>query len=435
VVSGFVSAAAIVIALSQLGTLLGLRLDATHDVVALLGSAARRIGDVHATTALLGIGSVVALLLLRRVAPRLPATLVVVVLSTLVVALLRLNEHGVAIVGAVPQGLPVLAIPPIDTAALLALLPAAVTISFVGFVESFAVAKAIADKERYELDANRELVGLGLANLGSALVAAIPVTGGFSRTAVNHGAGARTPLASLVTAALITLTLLFFTPLFYYLPSAVLAGIVIVAVSGLVDLAEPARLFRLKPIDGWTLTLTFAATLFIGIESGILIGVAFSLLVFVWRSAYPHTAELGYLSTLDAYRNVQRYPEAERYEGTLILRIDASLYFANMAFLTNLMDVYTADRSALRYVIFDFSAVNDIDAVALHTLEGLTASLASRGIEVHVAAMKGPVRDLTARAGWPLHFGGRIEHLSVAHAVATLGLRSAPSTAKRAASA
>ena len=425
VVSGFVSAAAIVIGLSQLGNLLGLRLAATHDVFTLLADAARRVGDVQPATAALGIGSVAALLLIRRLAPRFPGALLVVVLGTLIVYALDLHERGVSIVGSVPQGLPSLTLPVIGIDALLALLPAALTISFVGFMESFAVAKAIAEKERYPLDANRELVGLGLANLGAAFVATIPVTGGFSRSAVNYGAGARTQLASIITAALVTLTLLFFTPLFYYLPNAVLAAIVIVAVSGLIDVKEPRRLFRLKPVDGWTLALTFAATLTIGIEQGILIGVAFSLLVFVWRSAYPHTAELGYLPHLGAFRNVRRYPEAERYPGTLILRVDASLYFANMEFLTNLMSAYVAERDDLRYVLFDFSAVNDIDAVALHTLEGLTARLASRGIEVHIAAMKGPVRDLTARAGWPLRFGERIRHLSVGHAVEALGLRPA----------
>jgi sulfate permease, SulP family len=429
VVSGFVSAAAIVIALSQLGPLLGLRLDATQGVVPLLASALARIGDVDGVTAALGVGSIAILLLLRRVLPRLPGPLLVVVLGTLVAFAFDLGGRGVSIVGTVPQGLPGLALPVIGLDTLSALLPAALTISFVGFMESFAVAKAIASKEGYEIDANRELVGLGVANLGAGAFATMPVTGGFSRSAVNYGAGARTPLASLVTAALIVLTLLFFTPLFHFLPHAVLAAIVIVAVIGLVDLAEPARLFRLKPVDGWTLVLTVVATLTVGIEAGILLGVAFSLLVFVWRSAYPHTAELGYLPRLGAYRNVQRYEEAERYPGTLILRVDASLYFANMAFLTNLMSRYLAERPELRYVLFDFSGVNDIDAVALHTLEGLTASLTSRGIEVHVAAMKGPVRDLTARAGWPLRFGGRIEHLSVAHAVTALGLEREAATA------
>jgi sulfate permease, SulP family len=426
VISGFVSAAAVVIGLSQLGNLLGLRLDSAHGVFPLLWDALRQVDAIHVPTAALGLTGIAALLGLRRLWPRFPGALVVVTAGTLATHALDLAGAGVSTVGAVPAGLPTLTLPSLEPGALAALLPAALTIAFVGFMESIAVAKAIAHKEGYALDANRELAGLGLANLGAAVVAAFPVTGGFSRTAVNYGAGARTPLATLVTAALVTLTLLFFTPLFASLPHAVLAAIVIVAVSGLIDLREAARLFALKRVDGWTLVITFAATLTVGIETGILVGVATSLLVFVWRSAYPHTAELGYLPRLDAFRNVTRYPEAQRFPHTMILRVDASLYFANMAFLTTMVTSRLDQRPDTRTVIFDFSGVNDIDAVALESFEELTAALASRGVEVHVAAMKGPVRDLVARAGWALRFGARFDHLSVAHAVRALGLQRSP---------
>jgi SulP family sulfate permease len=231
---------------------------------------------------------------------------------------------------------------------------------------------------------------------------------------------------------LVILTLLFFTPLFYYLPNAVLAAIVMFAVYSLVDFREPVRLFKVKKADGWTLLITFAATLLIGIEQGILVGVALSLVLFIWRSAYPHTTEIGYLPEVDVFRNVNRYPETQTFPNTLIARIDRSLYFANTAFWENWLNDATLNRPDLRYLILDFSAVNDVDAVALETLEDLIVSLRKQDVKVHIAAMKGPVRDVVEKAGWPQKFGSDISHLSVQHALKNLGMweeaESAPRT-------
>ena len=178
----------------------------------------------------------------------------------------------------------------------------------------------------------------------------------------------------------------------------------------------------IKPIDGWTLILTFAATLILGIDTGILVGAAFSLLVFIWRSAYPHTAELGYLEGEKVFRNLRRYPEAKRYSNALIARIDASLYFANMAFLETRLTNALADRENLKYIILDFSAVNDMDAVALETLENRMDELAKLGIETHLVNVKGPVRDLLLRARWFEKYGDKIRHLSLEHALKTCNL-------------
>ena len=422
VISGFTSAAAIVIGLSQLKHLLGIQLESTHNVFALLWNALQQVGSINSITFAIGLASILILVFFKKRMPRFPAPLLVVLLSTLTVYVFRLHEQGVKIVGNVPQGIPGFAAPVFDIDAVTTLLPIALTISFVGFMESIAVAKSIAAKEKYPVNANQELVGLGLANVFGSFFSAYPVTGGFSRSAVNYQAGARTPLASIITAVLIVLTLLFFTSLFYYLPQAVLAAIVMVAVYGLIDFKEPVHLFKLKPIDGWTLILTFFATLTIGIEQGILLGAAFSLLVFIWRSAYPHTAELGYLPEQRVFRNIRRYPEAHTFPQALILRVDASLYFANMSFLTSKLTDLVAERPDLQYILLDFSAVNDIDAVALDTLDELMTGLKSQGTQVHIAAMKGPVRDLTTKAGWHHKYGDNITHLSVTHAVKTLGL-------------
>ena len=419
VISGFTSAAAIVIGLSQLKHLLGIPLSG-ESVVHTLLQAAQKIGQTNPATFAIGIGSIVALVLLKKIWPRVPAPLIVVAGTIVLVYLLRLDELGVKIVATVPKGLPGFSAPAFNLASIQALLPTALTIAFVGFMESYAVAKKIAAKERYKIAANQELIGLGLANLVGSFFSAYPVTGGFSRTAVNYQSGARTGLASMLTAVMIVMTLLFLTPLFYYLPNAVLAAIIMVAVYGLIDLKEAVHLFHLKREDGWVLVLTFLVTLLIGIEQGILVGAAAAVLLFVWRSAHPHTAELGYLERENLFRNLKRYPHAKTFAGIAILRVDASLYFANANFLEERLAELVRTRSGLKFIILDLSGVNDFDAVAIETLERLMAEYATQGMTFHFAGMKGPLRDLVTRAGWAEKYGDQIMHLSLHHAVQRL---------------
>ena len=420
VISGFTSAAAIIIGLSQLKHLLGVNTPRTHNVFELLWETGKQLGEVNPITLLIGVGSIIALLLLKRLGRYFPAPLVVVVASTAVVYFLNLPERGVNIVGDVPPGLPGFSLPAFDMGVLQGLLGVALAVTFVSFMESIAVAQAIANREGYRVDANQELVGLGLANVAAGVFAGYPVTGGFSRTAVNYQAGARSPIASFITAVLIIITLVFFTQLFYYLPQAVLAAIIMVAVYKLINVQEAVHLFKLKPIDGWTLVITFVATLSLGIEIGIAIGAAFSLLVFIWRSAYPHTATVGYLPDEGVFRNLERYSNAQTFQNTIIIRPDASLYFANSAFLENYL--VSAVEPSTKWVILDFSGVNDIDGVAIETLEKLMHAWHEAGREVYIAAMKGPVRDLVTKAGWFDAFPDKLEHLSVKHVLTELDL-------------
>lgn len=422
VISGFTSAAAIVIGVSQLKPLLGISLAPDTSTFGTLYEAAARIGESNPYTVAIGAGSLAALLIARRISPRFPAPLIVVAIATILSRLLDLNGRGVAIVGQVPRGLPPISVPLLDLHAVSALLVTAIAISFVGFMESFAVAKSIATREKYPVEANQELKALGIANVAAGFFSGFPVTGGISRSAVNHQSGARTGLASLITAFLVLLTLVFFTSLFHHLPNAVLAAIILGAVYRLIDVAEAARLFRLKRADGWTLAITFGATLLIGIERGILLGIAFSLLVFIWRSAYPHSARLGYLPREGVFRNTSRFSEVITFPETLILRVDASLYFANAQFLESTLRRALVEQPELRHLVLDFSGVNDMDAMALHTLEGLIEDLEARGVTVRIAAMKGPVRDVTGRAGWPAKFGDRIAHFSVESALRAAGV-------------
>ncbi len=298
-----------------------------------------------------------------------------------------------------PAGLPSPSLPSLDVSAMQQLLPIAVTISLVSFMESISVAKAFARKNRYEVDPSQELIALGAANVGGTFFGAYPVTGGFSRTAVNAQAGAKTPLAGLVTAAVIGLTLLFLTPLFYYLPKAVLAAIIMTAVFGLVDIKEVKHLWKVKRADLTLLAITFVGTLGLGIEEGILIGVAASLAAFVFRTSRPHVAVLGRLPNTDEYRNVKNYPEAEPTPGVLAVRFDAQFYFANVTFLKDtLRDLELDADEPVTTVVLDASAMNQLDSSAEAALADLYDSYADRGIDLIVAGPKGPVREVLKRS-------------------------------------
>ncbi|MDD4269893.1 MAG: sulfate permease [Pirellulaceae bacterium] len=420
VVSGLTSAAAILIALSQLKHLLGISLASQHSVFRLLAETGRRIGETHLATLLLSVGCMILLLFFKMRWPRFPAAILVVIVATVIVRVLRLNEAGVSIVGSVPAGLPRPSLPVFDVETVRALFPAGLTIVLVGFVESLSIAQVIAVKERYRVAPNRELGALGLANIVAALSSGFPITGGFSRTAVNHQAGAKTGMACLVTAAIVLLTLLFLTPLFHYLPNAALAAIIVVAVAGLVDLRTAKKLLTVKLANGLSLVLTFGATLALGVEGGVLLGAVFSMFVFIWRSAHPHTAELGYVAEEGGFRNVKRYPHATTYPDILILRVDASLYFANMAFLEDFLRRAVQDRPGVRWIVMDFSGVNDIDGCAVEALERFMEVHHEAGIEFALAGMKGPVRDVVGRAGWPDLLGKRMQYVSTQQAVEDL---------------
>lgn len=418
VISGFTSAAAIVIGLSQLQHLLGVKLGRSSTVHGALGEALPRLADVHLLTLALGAGALLMIIGLRRLERRLPGALIAVAVTTLLSFWLELALQGVAVVGDVPAGLPSFSVPAVSWDDARTLLPSALMIALIGFMEAISVAKALAAKHRYEVDANRELVGLGAANIAAAFTGGYPVSGGFSRSAVNDQAGAKSPVASLVTAGVIAVSLAFLTPLFYHLPKAVLAAIVMSAVGGLVDVREPIRLWRVRQSDAVLLLATFAVTSFVGIGEGIVVGVVASLGAFIYRSTRPHTAELGRLPGTNVFRNFRHFDEAEPVPGVLILRMDASFYFANVAFFKDRLDAFLREAPAdVHSVLLDCSSMNDLDSSAEQALQDTVHRLRESGRDMYLANVKGPVRQVMQRSGlWKL-LGSDHIYLDLAQAV------------------
>ncbi len=400
VIAGFTAAAALTIGFSQLANLLGVSLPRTPYIYTLLWEAARHLTDVHLPTLLIGLGGIALLLLLRRFAPKVPGPIVAVIAGTLLVWGLGLYRDGVAIVGEIPTGLPAPTVPALSPDTLRALLPTAVTLALVQFMNVISLGKVFAARHRYSVRPNRELFALGALNFVGGFFRSIPVSGSFSRTAVNEQAGARTPLANVFSAAVIALTLLFLTPLFYFLPIPVFAAIIMVAAFGMIDVQELRFLLRVKRIDGAIALLTFAATLLIGIHQGVLIGIAASVVAIMYRIGHPNVAELGHLPGTRSFRDLARYPDAVPLEGILILRVDASFSFANAEFLKDLiLERIRDDDHAIRAVLIDASSINDLDTTAAAALHHIAGTLAERGVALYFGGVKEPVMDMMKRSG------------------------------------
>ena len=417
VLSGFTSAAAIIIAGTQLRNLLRVdlvRSEFTFDIVV---DAARRLNEVHLLTLAIGSFGFLALIALRRWRPAVPWALLVVVVATAVVTVFHLEDQGVQVVGAIPESLPRPQVPPLDVDRFGTLFSLSLTITLVAMVESLAMAQYFAARNRYRIRAGQEFVALGLANVTSGIFQGYPVAGSFSRTAVNGASGARTPVAGLVTAAVIGITLVVAAPLFRTLPKAVLASVVFMAATGLFDVAEARRLWRVKRSDFSLLVLAFGATLVLGIERGIVVAVVASLLVMLRHTTSPHVAILGRLPGTPVFRNVDRAPDAVTSPGVVVMRVDAPLYFANAEFLKDKIRGVEIRNPGLRILVFDAGSVNDLDSSADRALHEIADDFSARGLELYVAGAKGIILDVMRRSGFYQHLGAEHFFLSVDEAV------------------
>ena len=395
VISGFTSAAALIIGLSQLKYLLGVDIERSNKIQELVVNAANSIQDTHLLTLAIGLGGILLLLTIKKWFKKIPGALVLVVLGTALVYGFRLDRFGVSIVGSVPSGLPEFGIPTVSSSEVLDLLPIAATLALIAFMEAISVAKAVEEgHDDYKVVPNQELIALGASNIVGSLFGSYPVTGGFSRTAVNNQAGAKTGMAAVISAGVVLLTLLFLTPLFYFLPKALLASIIMVAVFGLIDFKYPARLWRLQK-DEFALTiLTFVVTLTVGITEGIGFGVFLSMVLMVYRNSKPHIAEIARIKGTDIYRNIERFPEAvEAPRDMLILRFDSQLFFGNQEeFHTALME-----KVAMRNpntIVLDASSIHHVDSSGILKLSQVVKELRAMEIRLVITNLIGPVRDL-----------------------------------------
>ncbi|WP_416150722.1 SulP family inorganic anion transporter [Salipaludibacillus sp. HK11] len=423
VMSGYTTAAAIIIGLSQLKHLLGIDVGNYLQIHLLFLDIVDNMNGIHLTTLAVGLVSVIGLLVLGKLYPRLPSALIIVVGAIGAVMLFRLDELGLQTIGHIPQGFPGLTIPNFSIQTIQMLFPMALTIALLGFMESLAISQTIAQKENYKIYPNKELRALGLANIIGSFFHSFPVNGSYSRTAVNHEAGGRTQVTSIITAASVIITVLFFTSLFYYLPNAVLASIIIVAIYKLIDFKTMVYLFNIKPLEGWIWLITLLVTLFVGIQWGIIIGAIFTLVLIIIKSAKPNIVQLGYVKDEKTFRDIKWYPNAVTSQEVLIVRIDSSLHFANIAFFEEKIKINTQKNKNIQWIIADMSGVNDIDTVSIKKLEEMIISYQKkRDITVIFANMKGDIRDLVNTAGWDVKFKEQENHLTLEQLIKAKGL-------------
>lgn len=444
VVSGFITASGILIAVGQLKHLLGIG-GSGETLLEMVRSMAASIGSANPPTIAVGFGSLLFLLWVRRslkplllkagLPPRGAVLLakagpvLAVVASILIVVFLNLDDHGVAVVGPIPTGLPPLTTPLFDAGLWSALAVPALLISIIGFVESVSVAQTLAAKRRQRIDPDQELVALGASNIAAGFSGGYPVTGGFARSVVNFDAGAETPAAGAYTAVGIAIAALILTPWLYYLPVAVLAATIIVAVLSLVSLGTIREVWRYSKADFAAMAGTIGVTLLAGVEAGVITGVGVSLALYLWRASRPHAAIVGRVPGTEHFRNVLRH-EVETAPNLLTLRIDESLTFINARWLEEKVLELVAERPELEHLILMCSAVNAIDASALESLEAINDRLSDAGVKLHLSEVKGPVMDRLERSNLLRELTGGV-FLSQFDAFCALTVDSAGGTAAR----
>jgi sulfate permease, SulP family len=422
VIAGFVTASGLLIAASQIGTILGIG-GGGQTLPELVMNLWRHLPQTNPVTLAIGVVTTAFLFWVRKglkpvlirlgLRPRLADLLAkagpvaAVAATTLAVWGFDLAGHGVAIVGEIPSGLPPLTLPVFSGEIWRQLFMSALLISVIGFVESVSVAQTLAAKRRQRIDPDQELVGLGSANIAAALSGGYPVTGGFARSVVNFDSGAETPAAGAFTALGILLAAVFLTPLLYFLPKATLAATIIVAVLGLVDLSILKRSWTYSRIDFAAVATTIAITLGLGVEMGVSAGVVLSLALFLYKTSRPHVAEVGLVPGTQHFRNILRH-KVQTDPTVVTLRIDESLYFANARFLEDYVTNRVTCDEPIRHVVLMCSAVNEIDMSALESLEAINARLRDMGITLHLSEVKGPVMDRLKRSHFLQELTGRV---------------------------
>lgn len=416
VISGFTTAAALLIGLNQLPHLAGVACERSNRVHLVLGHLMDAAPATQGLTLGVGLAAIGILAGLKAWAPKVPASLLVVLGSVAVSWGVGLESRGVQVVGHIPSGLPAAGLPDWDVADVNALLPVALTLALVAFMEAISVAKSVEERHDYDVDPNQELKALGMANVLGAFFQSYPTTGGFSRTAVTEQSGGKTPVTAWIAATVVALTLVLLTPLFHHLPNAVLAAVVLVAVAGLVDIRFPRKLWHQDKWEAGVLAITLLVTLFVSLPSGMGVGVGLALALWIRQMMTPHHAILG--NVHGVHRNVERFPEAVVLPEVLVVRYDGALTFANQSHFKRTLQAWVVRKGApLQLIVIQADTISHIDASARATFRNLLQDWRAAGLQVCLAGAIGPVRDSLASDGF-LDEGGITFQLNVDDALA-----------------
>ena len=396
VISGFTSAAAIIICINQLKHILGISISQSNKIHVFTSALMQSETPINLHSLIIGIVSIILLILIKGWSSKIPSALVIVVIGICWVTFTHQIQPSVAIVGNIPDGLPNFSFPPLKWEIIKELIPISLTIALVAFMEAISIAKSIQEKHKtYEINPNQELLALGASNMIGSFFQSYPTTGGFSRTAVNNEAGAKTGVAALISALIVAIILTFFTDWFYYLPKSVLGAIIIVAVIKLIDYKYAIRLYKIRKDEFLVLLFTFIATLFIGITEGILFGIIFSFLLLVYRTSKPHYAFLGRIGSTNYFKNIKRFPdEVVLRDDLIILRFDAQLFFGNIHFFKKLVfDALNKNPRKVKGFIINARSMNYIDSTAIEQLIDIIEKIQEKGIRVMLVGATGPTRD------------------------------------------
>jgi len=424
VLMGFINAAALLIALSQLPALMGISVRQSQHLLLDTWSAVSRPDLLHEVSLAFGVAAIVMLIAFRRVAPRLPGVLITVALATWVSHATGFAERGGRVVGVIPTGFPALSVPDLNWVAVRELMPAAFVVALISFMEAMSSCKVIAIRKRVRWDENQELLGQGLAKIAAAFFQSMPVSGSFSRSALNLASHAQTGLSSVFAAASVLATLLFFTPYLHDLPKPVLAALIILAVLNLIDVRALGQAWRASRDDGLAGTATFVATLAFApnIQIGILAGIIISLAAFLYRRMRPRVAVVS-LYVDGTLRDVTRFDMPPLHERVGAIRFDASLYFANASFFEEAVLKLERDRPEIAYILVAASSINDIDASGVETLRNLAERLRQSGVTLVLSGAKQQVREVLERTGTTAVLGERNVYGTDTEAIAALRAR------------
>ena len=400
VISGFTSAAAIIIGLNQVEHLLGLQIESSNQIQKMLLSVAQNFNETHLITVVVGVSAMSLILVTKKYFSKFPSSLLVSVFGVLLIWSTRWDLHGVEIVGHIPAGLPNFDLLTVSPELMRDMLPFALTLAVIGYVEIISITKELEEQEeKYFLKPNKELMALGTANLVGSFFQSYPVSASFSRSAVKFQSGALTGMTAVFSASIVGLTLLFFTSLFFYLPIAVLAGIIMVAVIRLINIRYAIDLYKTRRDEFFLLLITCLLTLFVGISQGILIGTLLSLLLMVIRTSKPHYAILAKVSGTNYYKNISRFEtDANIDDNILILRFDAQLFFGNRDYFRKIVFKEIEKKPNLKGFILVARGITYVDSSGLSTLSAMIKSFQQKGILFMVAGAIGPTRDLLQKS-------------------------------------